>query len=446
MSESYLVIGGEGFLGHTLVNALLARYPTATVSSLDLVQRHFPDPSSSASRKWTFYPADLTSLESLSDAISKSGASTVFHTASPWTGSGAEVCEKVNVQGTQTVVDACVQRGVKKLVFTSSAGTVYNGVDLINVDERMPFPKEELDPYNVTKAKAERIVLDANGKNGLLTVALRPAGIFGPGDRQALPGVMAVLKSGKTKFQVGSNENLFDWTYVDNVVHAHLIASERLSHVATADALEVRAVPIDLDVQRRELPTSQFRPESLLAKEKELDPTFENSSDKDHPLLAARNRFDQFYHLASYARPPPTSDDDEKVESTEQDGGSSSDEADLRVAGQAFFVTNGSPVPFWDFPRAVWAAYNRHEPSYVVPLPAAVGLMFAGIGEVVAGWMGKTPNLTRGKVVYSTVNRYYNIERARRVLGYEPIVGLEEGIKRAVAWYKENEASMAPKA
>lgn len=82
----------------------------------------------------------------------------MFHTASPWTGSGAEVCEKVNVQGTRTIVDACVQEGVKKLVFTSSAGTVYNGVDLINVDERMPFPKEELDPYNVTKVHSTSLI------------------------------------------------------------------------------------------------------------------------------------------------------------------------------------------------------------------------------------------------------------------------------------------------
>lgn len=55
------------------------------------------------------------------------------------------------MQGTQTIVDACVQEGVKKLVFTSSAGTVYNGEDLINVDERMPFPEVALDPYNATK-------------------------------------------------------------------------------------------------------------------------------------------------------------------------------------------------------------------------------------------------------------------------------------------------------
>ncbi|GAA5930011.1 uncharacterized protein JCM15063_004690 [Sporobolomyces koalae] len=440
--ESYLVIGGEGFLGSTMVKSLLARYPNAQVSSLDLVQRHFPDKLSTSSRAWTFYSADLTSLEQLAAAIKQSGAKTVFHTASPWTGSGKEVCEKVNVQGTATVVEACVQQGVKKLVFTSSAGTVYNGVDLINVDERMPFPKEELDPYNVTKAKAERIVLDANGRNGLLTVALRPAGIFGPGDRQALPGVMEVLKSGKTKFQVGSNENLFDWTYVDNVVHAHMIASERLSSVATPESLNSRALPIDLDVPRRELPTSHYRPASLLQKELELDPAFENDTQGDHPLLAGRNRFDQFYHLPAYSSPDI---DDATIKEEEMDESTRSYETDLTVAGQAFFITNGSPIPFWDFPRAVWAEYNRHEPSFVIPLPAEIGLALAGIGETIMGWLGKTPNLTRGKVVYSTVNRYYNIERARRVLGYEPVVGLSEGIKRAVAWYKENESTMAPK-
>jgi sterol-4alpha-carboxylate 3-dehydrogenase (decarboxylating) len=171
MPESYLVIGGssirfeqrgmtdtdnnanaaltgEGFLGHNLVESLIQKYPNATISSLDLVQRFFP-----ARPIATFYSADLTSLTSLTTVIKACSATTVFHTASPWTGSGAELCEKVNVQGTQTIVDACLHEGVRKLIFTSSAGTVYNGLDLINVDERMPFPVVGLDPYNVTKVR-----------------------------------------------------------------------------------------------------------------------------------------------------------------------------------------------------------------------------------------------------------------------------------------------------
>ncbi|GAA5871146.1 hypothetical protein JCM3774_006805 [Rhodotorula dairenensis] len=425
--QSILVIGGEGFLGHRLVELLVERYPQASVASLDIVQRHFPE-----KKQWTFYSADLTALDSLAAAFKQHAARIVFHTASPWTGSGKEVCEKVNVDGTRTVVEACVQEGVERLVFTSSAGTVYDGFDLVNVDERMPFPEHPLDAYNETKAKAEQIVLEANGKDGLLTVAIRPAGIFGPGDRQAVPGVMEVLKSGKTKFQVGSNRNLFDWTYVDNVVHAHLLAAEKLADSVPLSVLDDRLLPIDLSVPRRQLPTSQFRPPALLERERELDPAFENRTEPDPPLPAIRNRFDPFANANLEQTCAPADRVDREKET-------------VSVAGQAYFVTNGEPIAFWDFPRAVWKEYNGHVAPWVLPLPVPVGLTIAALAEGVMGLLGKTPNMTQGKVVYSTVNRFYNIEKARRFLGYEPIVGFEEGVKRAVAWYKENEATMQPK-
>lgn len=86
---------------------------------------------------------------------------------------------KVNVDGTKAVIAAAIEAGVRKLVFTSSAGVVFNGSDIIDIDERLPPPTEPLDAYNESKAKAEEAVLEANGKGGLLTVALRPAGIFG---------------------------------------------------------------------------------------------------------------------------------------------------------------------------------------------------------------------------------------------------------------------------
>lgn len=77
------------------------------------------------------------------------------------------------------MIAAAIAQQVHKLVFTSSAGVVFNGTDLKGVDERLPFPETPLDAYNESKAKAEQLVLEANGRDGLLTVALRPAGIFG---------------------------------------------------------------------------------------------------------------------------------------------------------------------------------------------------------------------------------------------------------------------------
>ena len=83
------------------------------------------------------------------------------------------------MEGTKAIIAAAVANKIPKLVYTSSAGVVFNGEDLIDVDERLPPPEKPLDAYNESKAKAEEIVLAANGKDGLLTVALRPAGIFG---------------------------------------------------------------------------------------------------------------------------------------------------------------------------------------------------------------------------------------------------------------------------
>lgn len=87
-----------------------------------------------------------------------------------------------------------------------------------------------MDAYNESKQKAEEAVIAANGKDGLLTVALRPAGIFGPGDRQVMAGLYKVYEDGKTHYQIGDNNNLFDWTYVENVAHAHLLAADKLDH------------------------------------------------------------------------------------------------------------------------------------------------------------------------------------------------------------------------
>lgn len=83
------------------------------------------------------------------------------------------------MDGTQAVINAAVAAGVRKLVYTSSAGVVFDGGDVVNLDERAPYPTEPFDAYNDSKAKSEALVLKSNGKGGLLTVALRPAGIFG---------------------------------------------------------------------------------------------------------------------------------------------------------------------------------------------------------------------------------------------------------------------------
>lgn len=108
-----------------------------------------------------------------------------------------------------------------------------------------------------------------------------------------------------------------------------------------------------------------------------------------------------------------------------------------KVDGEAFFITNGTPVYFWDMMRSFWAARGSPEDkaydvNKVWVLNATLGLFIATLLEVIMGLFGKKPNFDRNSVKQSTINRYFCIDKAKLRLKYEPIVPLDEGIRNAV--------------
>jgi sterol-4alpha-carboxylate 3-dehydrogenase (decarboxylating) len=419
--ESYLVIGGSGFLGRAIVEALVRR-GEKKVAALDIVQRHFGD------KVTKFYPGDITKEEEVRDVIRKCKATCVIHTASPVHNLSADIYWKVNVTGTQSIISACLALDVKKLVYTSSAGVVYNGNDLIDVDERLSPPTGYLDAYNETKAKAEELVIEANGKDGLKTVALRPAGIFGPGDRQFMPQLMNVVKNRQTGIQIGKNNNLFDVTYIDNVVHAHLLAADKLDDPPLSED-DILAEPLP-DIwlstggEGWKVPTSEARPLGYVDKVTPELETIRKAYDEGPELRpVTRTKFDALNPNAL------------ALEST----------TPLQVAGQVFFITNGEPLYFWDFMRAVWKEAGHVQgglngSGVSVVLSHSVGIFLGGLAEWWSWLVGKEPGFTKYRVRYACTNRWYNIEKARRVLGYEPVVGVEEGIRRMAEWWKAEQA------
>ncbi|TPX30513.1 hypothetical protein SmJEL517_g05938 [Synchytrium microbalum] len=211
-------IGGGGFLGRYIVEALLAR-GERNVAIFDIRQSY-----SLANAK--FHIGDITNIDNVNEACQ--GKSVVIHCASPIHGADATIYRKVNVDGTRNVIDACVKQGVRKLVYTSSASVIYNGNDLHGADETVPICEVPMDAYNDTKAQAEVMVLAANAKGNLLTTALRPSGVFGPRDTQVSYGMVQAAKRGQTGFMLGDNSTLFDFTYVENVAHAHILAADKL--------------------------------------------------------------------------------------------------------------------------------------------------------------------------------------------------------------------------
>ncbi|XP_064607875.1 sterol-4-alpha-carboxylate 3-dehydrogenase, decarboxylating-like [Liolophura sinensis] len=212
-----LVLGGGGFLGRHMVERLLDR--GYDVSVFDMRQT-FDD------EQVQFYCGDLCKKEDLLPAFKDQDV--VFHCASPAPSSNnKQLFYKVNYTGTKTVIEACKEAGVKRLVLTSSASVVYQGTDLKNGTEELPYAGKPIDYYTETKILQEKEVLAATCED-LFTVAIRPHGIFGPRDPQLLPTAVNLSQQGKFKVIIGDGKNLVDFTHVYNVVEGHILAAEHL--------------------------------------------------------------------------------------------------------------------------------------------------------------------------------------------------------------------------
>lgn len=210
-----------------------------------------------------------------------------------------------------------------------------------------------------------------------------------PGDRQVLPGFIEVYKSGQSIFQMGDDLNLFDFVTLKNVVHAHLLAADRLDNPQiSAKPLVSRLEPVQCTIKRRRLPTSLHQDV--------VDPS-KPPPQADPPLPAMRNRWNQF-----------ACSDDEPI-----------DASNLSVAGQAFFITNGEPVTFWTFARAVYFAYSQKPPRWWDPivLPKSVGMLYAQLSETIGRFQGKKPEdcaVPTAHMQYVLHDLYFDIERVRR--------------------------------
>ncbi len=118
----------------------------------------------------------------------------------------------------------------------------------------------------------------------------------------------------------------------------------------------------------------------------------------------------------------------------------------LKVDGEAFFVTDDAPIPFWDFQRKIWAAAGDETPlTKVYVIPAWIGMAIATMVEYlfrVFTLDQKLPpkTLRRDVLQYAFTNRTLCIDKAKERLGYKPLIGTDEGIKRGVQWALQNQA------
>jgi 2-alkyl-3-oxoalkanoate reductase len=325
-----LVTGGGGFLGGRIAERLNHRGDRVAV----LGRRQYSHLESGIES----IACDIRDKQGVASALK--GCDAVFHSAAiPGFWGDFEKYHSINVQGTRNVIDACLEHGVEKLIFTSSPSVVFGDSDLENVNESVPYPQTYLCHYPETKAMAERLVLTANGKDGLATVALRPHLIWGAGDPHLVPRVLERARKGNL-VRVGNGTNLVDMIHVENAAAAHVQACDALGP-----------------------------------------------------------------------------------------GG--------EVAGQCYFISDGEPVVLWDWIDELLMALDLPPVEKTVSFKTAWAL-----GRILEGVYGlmrikREPLMTRFVAAQLATSHYFDISKAKRDFGYEPVISPDEGMDEMIKSLRE---------
>lgn len=220
-----LVTGGAGFLGRNIAKALLARGCDVVV--LDRVAVNYADP------KLTSIVADLADTQALANACE--GVDCVFHTAAVIDLGGGPATPQayrqrsldVNVKGTEAVIAAAQQAGARRMVYTSSNAVCFSGLPVTGLNSDSPYAHRVYDMYTESKMQAEKAVLAANSEH-FHTCAIRPSGIYGAESNVMLDKFVEEIASGKLVAAIGTPNGVHENSFIDNLVHAHILAAERM--------------------------------------------------------------------------------------------------------------------------------------------------------------------------------------------------------------------------
>jgi Nucleoside-diphosphate-sugar epimerases len=216
-----IITGATGLLGNALIRELLSRG-----RNVKAMVRKSSDTACFNDCEVEKVFGDILDFESLKKAFS--GVEYVYHLASEISilpGMHKRLRE-INITGTDNVIKACFECGVKRLIYTSSIHAYKESKNGTIIDETLPFdPYNRMGEYNRTKARASLAVLEAV-RQGLDAVIVCPTGVMGPYDfKVSNMGSMFIdYCRGKQKIII---DGAFDFVDTRDVAIGHILAAQK---------------------------------------------------------------------------------------------------------------------------------------------------------------------------------------------------------------------------
>src|SRR5713101_4029734 len=238
----YLVTGVAGFIGSTLAHAVLAQ--GGGVVGLDNFSTGNHENLAGVLDRIEFHEADLLDLDALHQACR--GVDYVLHEAAipsvPRSVKDPLESNRANVDGTLNLLVAARDAKVKRVVYAASSSAYGDTPTLPKREDMLPYP---ISPYATAKLASEYYMTSFYRCYGLETVCLRYFNVFGPRQDPASPysGVLAKfitqMLRGEQPTIFGDGTQSRDFTYVDNVVEANLLACKAPASQAAGQVFNV---------------------------------------------------------------------------------------------------------------------------------------------------------------------------------------------------------------
>jgi UDP-glucose 4-epimerase len=228
-----LVTGGAGFIGSTLVDRLLGEgHDVTVVDNLSRGRLENLAAAREAGDRFEFRELDLTD-PAIEDVVAAARPEVIFHLAAQidvrLSVEDPVHDAQVNVVGTVRLAEAARKVGVRRIVFTSSGGSIYGPVTELPVAETRPV--DPLSPYAAGKVAGEIYLEMFSRLYGIEWAGVAPANVYGPRqDPHGEAGVVAIfsqrLLAGQPTRVFGDGGNTRDYVFVDDVVDAFVRAAE----------------------------------------------------------------------------------------------------------------------------------------------------------------------------------------------------------------------------